>query len=80
MNKIEETEPNDQWREARRGKEGAVEGKQAGLEEGVPLSVRKAREMRRSLWPDLWILSAATIILIVTLAILSYRIGAQSCH
>jgi hypothetical protein len=80
MNKTEETEPNDQWREARRGKDGAVEGKEAGFEDGVPLSVRNARKVRRDLWPDLWILFAAMIILIATLAILSYRIGAQSCH
>ena len=50
------------------------------LEEGVPLSVRNARRMGRDLWPHLWMSFASILILAVTLAIVSYRIGAQSCH
>jgi hypothetical protein len=60
--------------------EADAEGKEAGLEDGVPLSVRKAREMRRDPWPDLWISFTSIILLAVALAILTYRMGAQSCH
>jgi len=57
-----------------------AEGKGSGLEDGVPPSVRKAREMRRDLWPHLWMSFASIIILAAALAILTYRMGAQSCH
>ncbi len=57
-----------------------AEGKGAGLEDGGPLSVRKAREMRRDLWPHLWISFASIILLAVALAILTYRMGVQSCR
>ena len=50
------------------------------LEECVPLSVRKARQMRRDLWPSIWLSFASIIILAAALAVLSYRMGAQSCH
>ena len=49
----------------------------------VPLSVRearRARKMRGDLWPYVWMNFASILILAATLAILSYRIGAQSCH
>jgi len=60
--------------------EPAVEGKEPDVEDWVPLSVRKAREMPKNLWPHLWLSFASMIILFVTLAILAYRMGAQSCH
>ena len=50
------------------------------LEQYVPLSVRNARQMRQSLWPHLWMSFVSIILLTVALAILSYRMGAQSCH
>jgi hypothetical protein len=50
------------------------------LEECVPLSVRNARKLRRDLWPSIWMSFAAILILAVGLAILSYRMGAQSYH
>lgn len=52
-------------------------------EEWVPLSVREARharKMRGDLWRYIWMNFASILILAATLAILSYRIGAQSCH
>jgi len=51
-----------------------------GLEQYVPLSVRNARQIRRDLWPSIWVSFASIIILGAALAILSYRMGAQSCH
>jgi hypothetical protein len=80
MNKTEETGPGSEWRVAGTGREVDAEGKEAGPEDGVPLSVRKAREMRRDLWPNVWISFASIIILAAALAILSYRIAAQTCH
>lgn len=50
------------------------------LEDHVPLSVRNARKMHRDLWPSIWMSFASIIILSLALAILSYRMGAQSCH
>jgi hypothetical protein len=53
------------------------------VENWVPLSVRearRARERRDGLWPYVWMNFASILILAATLAILSYRIGAQSCH
>jgi hypothetical protein len=50
------------------------------LEQYVPLSVRNARKMRNDLWPSIWMSFAAIIILAAALAILAYRMGAQSCH
>jgi hypothetical protein len=50
------------------------------LEECAPLSVRKAREARRmrdEAWPYIWINFASMIILVATLAIVCYRIGAH---
>ena len=57
------------------------EGSEADLEESGPLSVRKARERRRDLWPYVWINLASMIILVVSLAIVCYRMGAhrQGC-
>jgi hypothetical protein len=53
------------------------------LEEWVPLSVRearRARKMRGDLWPYVWMNFASILILVAALAILSYRLGVQSCH
>ena len=50
------------------------------LEEHVPLSVRNARQMRRDWWPSIWMSFASILILTAALAILSYRMGVQSCH
>lgn len=53
------------------------------LEEWAPLTVREARqarERREDLWPYVWMNLASMIILTITLAIVCYRIGAQSCH
>ncbi len=50
------------------------------LEEGVPLTVRNARRICRDLWPSIWMSLASIVILAAALAILSYRMGAQSCH
>lgn len=57
-----------------------TEHRKAAADEYVPLNVRNARQMRRSLWPSIWMSFASIIILAVALAILSYRMGAQSCH
>jgi hypothetical protein len=57
-----------------------VEGKEPEVEDWVPLSVRKARKMRRDMWPYVWMSFASMVLLAVALAILSYRMGAQSCH
>jgi len=49
----------------------------------VPLSVRearRARKMREDLWPYVWMTFASVILLASALVILSYRMGAQSCH
>jgi hypothetical protein len=64
----------------RENSEPDAEGKKGGLVDGVPLSVRNARKMRTNLWPHLWLSFASIILLAVALAILSYRMGAQSCH
>jgi cell division protein FtsX len=42
--------------------------------------VRSARQMRKTLWPHFWMSFASIIILAAALAILSYRMGAQSCR
>ncbi len=59
------------------------EGKDPEVEECVPLSVRearRARKMREDLWPYVWMTFASIILLASALVILSYRMGAQSCH
>jgi hypothetical protein len=80
MNKTEETEPSGQRRESSEDSEPDAEGKEAGLEDGVPLSVRRARKMRKDLWPSIWLTFASVIILAAALAIMAYRMGAQSCR
>jgi hypothetical protein len=73
MNLDKEAEPN--------GSSGASsKDGEPDLEEHVPLSVRNARKMRRDLWPSIWMSFASILILAAALAILSYRMGAQSCH
>jgi hypothetical protein len=55
-------------------------GDKADLEKCVPLSVREARlarERRDELWPYVWMNFASMIILVVTLAIVCYRMGAH---
>jgi hypothetical protein len=56
------------------------EDSEPDLEERAPLSVRNARRMRRDWWPSIWITLASILILAAALAVLSYRMGAQSCH
>ncbi len=56
-----------------------AEGSRAAGEDCVPLSVRNGRKMRKDLWPHLWMSFAAVILLTAALAILAYRMGAQSC-
>jgi hypothetical protein len=60
--------------------ESDAEREEAGLDDGIPLSVRCARQMRKTLWPHFWMSFASIIILAAALAILSYRMGAQSCR
>jgi len=75
MNKTEETKPSGQWRVS-------SEGSERDLEECVPLTVRNARQMRKALQalePYCWMSFASIIILAAALAILAYRMGAQSC-
>lgn len=60
--------------------ESDAEGGRAGAEGHVPLSVRQARQMRRDRWPSIWMSFASILILGAALAILSYRLGVQSCH
>jgi hypothetical protein len=60
--------------------ESDAEGGIAGAEGYVPLSVRQARQMRRDCWPSIWMSFASILILGAALAILSYRLGVQSCH
>jgi hypothetical protein len=55
-------------------------GGKAAAQDYVPLSVRKGRQMHRDLWPSIWMSFASVLILAIALAILSYRIGAESCH
>jgi hypothetical protein len=73
MKKTEETKLTSQWRVPN-------ENSGPGIEGGVPLSVRNARQMRRDWWPSIWTSFASIILLAAALVILSYRIGAQSCH
>ena len=66
----------------RRDGDVGPEGGEWDLEEGVPLSVREARlarKKREDLWPYVWMSFASVVIVGVALAILAYRIGAQSC-
>jgi hypothetical protein len=58
-------------------------GREPGVEACIPLSVRearRARSMRADVWPHIWLSFASIIILALALAILSYRMGAQSCR
>ncbi len=72
---------NSEKKEVPSGKWGVCrEDAEPDREAYVPLSVRNARQMRRDLWPSIWISFQSIIILAVALAILSYRMGAQSCH
>jgi hypothetical protein len=57
-----------------------AEGSRAAGEDWVPLSVRNARKIRKDVWPHLWMSFASVILLAAALAILAYRMGAQSCH
>jgi hypothetical protein len=68
--------------EEKPGGPGRVDGK-SDAEASVPLSVRKARrarKMREDLWPHVWMTFASVILLAAALAIMAYRMGAQSCH
>ncbi len=65
---------------ATENREPDTEERMAVADDYVPLSVRDARQMRKTLWPHLWMSLASIILLAVALAILSYRMGAQSCH
>jgi hypothetical protein len=59
------------------------EKNEVNSEEWVPVSVREARNARKirgDLWPYIWMNFASILILAAALAILSYRIGAQSCR
>ncbi len=59
------------------------ESRARDVEEWVPLSVRearRARKMRDGLWPYMWMSFASVILLAAALAIMAYRMGAQSCH
>ena len=73
MNSEKEELPSRKWGVSR-------EDAESGLKASVPLSVRNARQMRRDLWPSIWMSFASIIILAAALAILAYRMGAQSCH
>jgi len=64
----------------RENSEPDVKGVETDVENWAPLSVRNARRMRKDYWPSIWMTFASMIILFVTLAILAYRMGAQSCH
>jgi len=65
---------------ATENRERHTEDRIAVADDYVPVSVRNARKIRKDLWPSIWMSFAAMIILAVALAILSYRMGAQSCH
>jgi hypothetical protein len=63
--------------------QGSGEISEPNVENWVPLSVRearRARERRDELWPYVWMNFASILILAATLAIVSYRMAAQSCH
>jgi hypothetical protein len=64
----------------RRQGEVNSEDREAEIEECLPRSLRTVRQMRRDLWPSIWVSFASVIILAAALAILVYRMGAQSCH
>jgi hypothetical protein len=62
---------------------GLAECEEAEAEQRVPLSVRKAREARKrrdDAWRYVWMNFASMMILMVTLAIVCYRMGAQNCR
>jgi hypothetical protein len=68
-----------EWRVAEKdtGEDGA------DSENWVPLSVRearRARKMRDDLWPYVWMNFVSSILLAAALAIMAYRMGAQSCR
>jgi hypothetical protein len=77
LNKDAET--GGEWRVA--AKDGG--GDKADLEMWAPPSVREARlarERRDDAWRYVWMNFASMIILMVTLAIVCYQMGAQSCR
>jgi hypothetical protein len=58
-------------------------GGEPDLEVWVPLSVREARRARanlKDLWSYVWMSFASLVILAATLAIVAYRVSAQTCH
>ena len=73
MNSEKEGVPSGQWGVS-------SEDSEPDLEERVPLSVRNTRRMRRDWWPSICMSFASILILAAALAILTYRMGAQSCH
>jgi hypothetical protein len=72
MHPDEDGKADDEWAVTGGG------GTKPELEEWVPLSVREARqtrEMRRDLWPYVWMNFASMIILVITLTIVCFRMG-----
>jgi hypothetical protein len=72
-------------KEARTSSRCEVSGEipESDVENWVPLSVREARQarkMRGNLRPYVWMNFASILILAAALAIITYRVGAQSCH
>ena len=57
-----------------------TESRKPADEDYGPLSVRNARRMRRDWWPSIWMSFASILVLALALAIITYRMGAQSCH
>jgi hypothetical protein len=74
MHLDEDGKADDEWAVTGGG------GTKPELEAWVPLSVRearRARERRDELWSYVWINFASMIILVISLAIVCYRMGGQ---
>jgi hypothetical protein len=50
----------------------------ADLEEYIPPGMRSARRIPTKVWAHIWISFASILLLMATLVILAYRIGAES--
>jgi hypothetical protein len=64
----------------RRQGEVNSEDREVEIEQYVPRSLRRVQQMRRDLWPSIWMSFVSIIILAAALAILAYRMGTQCCH
>lgn len=59
----------------------SVQGREPSkASEYIPLGMRSARQMRNNVWPYIWMSFVSIMLLAAALAIVAYRMGAQSCR